>query len=288
MSMPPQGPGPQGPHPQGGGYGQQGPPPGWQPGPGGPQQGGFPPGPGTPPQGMPPQGMPPQGGYPQGGYQQGYPQQPGGPAYPPQPGPKKKSKLPMIIGIVLGVIALVAIVIVILNMTVFKTPTLPADKTRELVGGGLAVGGDPMTKVNETSAQKAFPSSDSCSTPSREALGSAAPVFSGGGDDAVITVGRFADEKAAGTAYETITKALQNCTAKAYRINQPNLNRASSNGASYQTFKLTPINGGSSAPRDILVIDYGNTLAIATSKSLGDPKTTVDGYTARYKQVAKG
>ncbi len=281
MSMPPQGPpwppgpngpqgpqGPQGPYPPGGGYGPQGPPP----------SGGY--------QGPPP-GVP-QPGHPQQGYPQpGHPPQAGGPAYPPSPAPKKRSKLPLILGIVLGAIALVVIVIVVLTMTVFKTPTLPADRTRDL-GSGLSVGSDQMTKVNETSAQKAFPGSDSCSAPSREALTAAAPVVTAGGNDSVITVARYADEKSAGAAYQTLTGALKDCSAKNYRINQPNLNRANSNGASYQTFRLTPVGGSSTTPRDILIIDYGNTVAIATSNALGDPKTTVDGYTRRYKEVAKG
>jgi hypothetical protein len=139
MTYPPQPPGPYGQPPQGGGFGQQpGQPPqqgrpplgqqppqgyGRQPAPGYGQQGGFgqQPGYGTAPGGFP--GSGPQQGFGQQGYGGLGQQQTGFPGGPPPP----KKKTGLILGLVGGGVALLAIVLVLVFTLGGNTPDSVAD-----------------------------------------------------------------------------------------------------------------------------------------------------------------
>lgn len=150
MTYPPQPPGPYGQPPQGGGFGQQpGQPPQQgqpplgqqppaygqqQPPPGYGQQGGFgqQPGYGTPPGGFPGSGQ--HQGFGQQGYG-GLGQQPG------MPGPQKKKKTGLIVGLAGGGVALIAIVLVLVFTLGGNSPDTVAD--------------DAVAAINNKDASKA-------------------------------------------------------------------------------------------------------------------------------------
>lgn len=246
-----------------------------------------------------------QGAYAQqpGGYGPsgvGGPQVPYGPGAPVgMPGPsgayapgapvKKKSKLPLVLGIVAGVLVLAVLGVAILMNTVFKAPTVAAGRTSAIFDSpGVRVGTAALTGAKK--ATGTFGSSDDCSKRmSAAASGSDSVVEASDAAKASAIVGRTQDAAATDKVFDGLDAVLKNCSSNTLTMRQKGVNIGNANGVTYKEYVLEQPKS-TAAPRiDLVLVKYGNTWGVflGQANSIGAAKDIATSYGARVKAAAK-
>lgn len=202
--------------------------------------------------------------------------------YAPPGAPKKKSKLPLVLGIAAGALVLVVLGVVALFMVVFAAPQLPAGRTTAIFDPpGLKVGTTSVTKSQAT--RPTFSGTSPCAAGLTAAAGTSDSVVKGESKGVSVLVGRTADAKGAGAVFDAYAAAAKACSSGNLTITQGGTNIGNSNGVTYKTYR---VRAGSSSG-EMLLMKYGNTWSIVLADSIPDPSDVAKEYGARVKAAAK-